>query len=264
MIFLYQLFEKNYTYSSINTARSSLSAFVQLDTKDKIGTHPKVVRLLKGMFNSRPPTPRYSETWDVAIVLRVLRSWSPRHKLTLKQLTLKLCMLLALLIAPRSQTLKAMTISGLKLNKKQASFKLSQLLKTSRQGKKVGKLLEIEAYPADRRLCPVYYIQEYINRTQDIRKDEDQFFLSYVRDHKAVNTTTIARWIRNVLAQSGVGSQYTAHSVRAASTSAAHMAQVPVEEILSCAGWSSTGTFDRFYRKSITKPSYQKAIMETI
>ena len=39
------------------------------------------------------------------------------------------------------------------------------------------------------------------------------------------------------------------HSTRAAATSKAKAACVPIQEILNTAGWSSSKTFDRFYNK---------------
>ena len=259
--FLYSLHKKEKSYSCINVARSSLSAFVVLDTKEKIGTHPLVVRFMKGLFNLNPPKPRYTATWDVGEVLNLLRSWCPRQKLTLRLLTLKLCMLLALLIAPRSQTLKALKLSGMTLTQSRATFAIDSLLKTNRQGKRVGKLIEVQAYPPDRRLCPIFLLKEYVERTKDLRGQEDQLFISFRQKYGPVSTDTLARWVRCVLELAGVDSQFKAHSVRAASTSAASKAQVPIHEIMDKAGWTNAGTFRKFYKKDIVVNTYQEAIL---
>ena len=37
-----------------------------------VGTHPLVVRLLKGIFNKRPPVPRYTGSWEVTPVVESL------------------------------------------------------------------------------------------------------------------------------------------------------------------------------------------------
>jgi hypothetical protein len=44
----------------------------------------------------QPTLPRYTHTWDVEKVLSVLRKISPVKHLSLKDLTMKLCMLIAL------------------------------------------------------------------------------------------------------------------------------------------------------------------------
>ena len=59
--FLTELYEKGLTYSAINTARSALSSFVQLDDGSGVGTNPLISRLVKGVFQSRAPKPKYTE-----------------------------------------------------------------------------------------------------------------------------------------------------------------------------------------------------------
>lgn len=54
------------------------------------------------------------------------------------------------------------------------------------------------------------------------------------------------------MAKAGIDtSVYKAHSTRAAVTSTAKGKQVPMDTILSTAGWSSESTFARFYDKPI-------------
>ncbi len=48
-------------------------------------------------FNYRKPTPRYQETWDVTPVLTYIATLYPLQSLSLKHLTLKLAILLALM-----------------------------------------------------------------------------------------------------------------------------------------------------------------------
>ena len=105
--FLRELFDGlGLGYSAINTARSALASIVTLkDTMHTLGSHPLISRFMKGIFNLRPPRPRYRGIWDVKVVLDHLRKLSPANGLSLKQLTQKLVMLLALVSAQRVQTL---------------------------------------------------------------------------------------------------------------------------------------------------------------
>ena len=66
------------------------------------------MQFLKGVFNLRPPVPRYKEVWDVSIALRFLKT--PISSLSLKNLSLKLVMLLSLVTAERGQTLHLLDI----------------------------------------------------------------------------------------------------------------------------------------------------------
>ena len=78
------------SYSAINTARSALSSYIILPDGTSLGQHRLVSRLLKDIFQTKPPLPRYSETWDVSIVLHYFQGLSAVGTLSLKELTLEL------------------------------------------------------------------------------------------------------------------------------------------------------------------------------
>ena len=65
-----------------------------------------VVRLLKGMFNTRPPVPRYNGAWDVTPVVQSLRGSS--EGLTTLQLSKKVVTLMVLSNADRCSDLAAL------------------------------------------------------------------------------------------------------------------------------------------------------------
>jgi hypothetical protein len=66
-----------------------------------------VTRLMRGIYNSRPPKPT---TWDVNKVVRYLAELGPNNTLALKHLSAKLAMLMALIQASRSSELAAWTL----------------------------------------------------------------------------------------------------------------------------------------------------------
>ena len=59
------------------------------------GSHRLVCRFMEGVFETKPSLPRYTETWDVNIMINYLASLGPPKELTLKVLTYKVVMLLA-------------------------------------------------------------------------------------------------------------------------------------------------------------------------
>lgn len=63
--FLSQSFVAGKSYTTINTYRSALSSTLYPFNNFAIGTYPLIVRLVKGVYNERPPAPHYSTTWDV-------------------------------------------------------------------------------------------------------------------------------------------------------------------------------------------------------
>lgn len=178
-------------------------------------------------------------------------TWTFGVELSLRDMSWKLTMLLALLSGQRVQTLKALTLTSMTLTANKCVFTIDTPLKTTRPGKHLGRL-EFLAYEPDRNLCVVQHLQDYIGRTSHLRGEADQLLIGYQKPHKPVSTNTIARWLKNVMAKAGIDtSVYKAHSTRAAVTSAAKGKQVPIDTILSTAGWSSESTFARFYDKPI-------------
>ena len=101
--FLMELFKKGCGYSSINSARSAVSA-ITMDMTETLGQSPLISKFMRGVFNSRPQLPRYAATWDVNIVLQFLKNWAPARSLALKQLSLKTALWLLLLSSQRGQT----------------------------------------------------------------------------------------------------------------------------------------------------------------
>ena len=91
---------------------------------------------MKGVFEKKPALPRYKNTWDVNIVLKELETWIPTEKLTLKELTYKLCILIALLSGQRCQTIQALQITpdAMQLTDSKCTFHVNSLLKHSRRG----------------------------------------------------------------------------------------------------------------------------------
>ncbi len=251
----------------MNTARCALSTLIILPNGHTVGTHPLVSRFIKGVFALRPPKPRYSEVWDVRIVLNYLRSLSPMKLLGLRDLTLKLCMLIALTSAQRCQTLHLLDIRNMQITKNKITFYVDKLLKQSRPGHH-GLALEFTAYPPDRRLCVYRLITLYLERTKLLRKNakETRFFISYRKPHRRVTKDTIARWLKAIMGKAGIDiSKFKAHSVRAAATSTADARDVPVTEIMRTAGWSREKTFRQFYKKPILQESkFAKNILESV
>ena len=134
-----------------------------------VGSHPLVTRLLKGVYNLRTPSPRYSSTWDITKVTSYLKTLFPLDQLSLKSLTLKTVMLCALSSALREQTLCVLDIKFLNKSGNSLSFTVCERLKTSRPGKSTRKV-EFLSLLEDNSLCPVATLTEYLSRTEGLRK----------------------------------------------------------------------------------------------
>ena len=172
-----------------------------------------------------------------------IRSWGPTAGLPLKTLTLKLAMLLALANASRSSEPHALDTKRMTWSAEGVTFSLATLTKTSGSGK--SKALFYQKLDLDRELCPVSVIKEYLKRTCDVRKD-DNLFLSYVKPYGPVKPCSIARWLKVILQDAGLG-VFRAHSTRGAAVTAAFAQGMSVSDILAVADWSFDSTFKKFY-----------------
>ena len=240
--FLTNMFTSGESYSAINSARSALSAILCNDNGLTIGKFNSVKRFMKGVFERRPPTPRYDSIWDANLVLDFLKTFPDFSELSLRMLTYKLIMLLALASAQRAQTLHAIDISCIKFYDGLVEIPIYSLLKqTTVRNRKFS--MKLKAYH-DRSLCAVSALRCYLERTKTIRKNEKQLFISFLKPHKKVAKATISRWLKKVLADAGIDvSKFRAHSTRAASVSKFKKDNVNINDILKTAGWSNDKTF---------------------
>ena len=108
--FLTSLFNDGLKYNSINSYRSALSGTLVPIQGFKVGEHPMVSRLLKGVFNLRPPEKKLFPTWEVEKALEHIKGWGLPEELDLAQLTRKTIFLLALVSSKRVKALSNLSM----------------------------------------------------------------------------------------------------------------------------------------------------------
>ena len=234
--FLAELHKEGYQSSSLNSFRSAISSAHDQVDGISIGKHPMICRVLKGAFNARPPLPRYTLTWSVETVLHYLESIGPSTSLSLKLLTFKLTMLLALTRPSRSADLASLQLDHRQFNPEGVVFLPAALAKQSGQGKPLKEFF-FPSFPHNSELCPVETLRRYEAVTLPLRPhNTNRLFIALVKPHKSVTSATIARWLREVLRLSGIDvSIFSGHSVRGASTSAAAGVGITTNDILKAA-----------------------------
>lgn len=216
--------------------------------------------LLKGVFNERPPLPRYSTTWDVQVVLNYLESLGNNSGLSLKNLTWKTVMLLALVRPSRSADLSNLDLSKRSYKSDGVEFQPSTLAKQSRQGKQIQSFF-FPSLLANPLLCPVQALRAYEQLTESVRSSS-RLFLATIKPHNPVSSSTIARWLKTTLSTAGIDTTiFSAHSVRGASTSKAANMGITTNDILKAANWSSESVFQKFYHKPTEQSTYGKAVL---
>ena len=246
--FIAYQFHQGKQYRSLNCYRSALSSVLAPIEGFDIGRHPLVCRILKGAFQLRPPKAKYTTFWSVEQVLSHLASWGDNQSLPLQKLTLKLAMLLALCSASRTSDLTKLSIGHRFFCNGKVIFYPTGLAKQSSPDN-LPTPIEFRAFP-DNLLCPVQCLQRYeaITTSFRVKSEQQQLFLSLKKPHSPVVSSSIARWLKSVLTSSGVDTSiFSAHSTRGASTSAASLAGVTTQQILSTADWSIAKVFKKFY-----------------
>ncbi len=259
--FLLECFNTGLAYSTLNTIRSALSTLILMDGVP-VGQHPLVSRFMRAVFNKRPTKPKITAIWDVNKVLDYLAKIGPAKTIPIALLTKKLVALMAVLSGVRGQNLFLLNALNMTLDCDFVTFQINGLTKTARPGRPIPDL-HFVAYPQNRRLCVVYYLRVYLQRTLHVRWTPSLFMTYGNNVGHAASRDTVRRWIRDVLVEAGIDMGiFTPHSTRSASTSAAATC-VSLSTILRTAGWYSSSTFQRHYKKPILKTcAFQEGLLK--
>ena len=268
--YLAAIFDEGREHSTINGARSAISAYhVHVDNKP-VGEHPLICALVKGVSNIRPPKPRYCSTWDINTVLRHIISMGQNTDLNHRDLSLKTVLLLAISSAHRGKELHLLTVNLINVHHKHTTFQFYKKHKKTKPGEK-PKPSTFHGSPGNPLLCPCRTINDYISRSREWRIRDDssklfhpaQLFLSSREPHQAVCKPTIAKWMVDMIRRAGVDvSTYTSHSTRGASTSKAASLGLPIDIIVKQGNWSDKSVFEKFYYKPIEEES--RRFQETV
>ena len=271
--FLAELFKDGYRYRSLKSYRSAISALHSKVDGYLVGQHRLITRMLRGAFNQRPPVVKYSTFWEVGVVLSYLKRLGKNDTLSLRLLTLKSVMLLALTRPARSVDLSKLDICAHSFKEAGVTFKAQHLSKQSRPSKPLADFF-YPRYPEDQTICPVTTLQAYEARIKEFRawsseNKKSLLFLSWIGKYDPVTSSTIARWLKTCLAEAGIDTSiFKAHSVKGASSSTAAAAGVTTADILNTADWSSATTFQKFYfrqtKESVDKSSFGTAVLSSI
>ena len=203
--FLHSLVKRGLSYSALNTARSAVSNIDMSDndapSHTPVGKHFLVCHYLRGVFNKLKPMPKYNNIWSVDTVLDYLSLFWPLREINLKELTLKLVMLIALTTGQRYHTLPFLDTSEQYMQKNDTcfNFALTEHIKQDKHGKVFGNV-RLYKYPV-RELCVYETLDYYLQATGKLR-NSSKLLVLYIKPYKAVTSSTIGRWIKNFVGTS--------------------------------------------------------------
>lgn len=128
-----------------------------------VGEHPLVRKLLRDIRLSVPPEPKYTSLWDVNKDLSLFQSWPHNKYLPMKQLSVKLAMLLCLLSCRRVSDFWALDITGRVFTPEGVLFHISRRTKYN------STTVSYSALQENPKLCIVGTIKAYEIMTEELR-----------------------------------------------------------------------------------------------
>ena len=90
----------------------------------------------------------------------------------------------------------------------------------------------------------------YLAETSSVRGDISALFITSRKPFRPVSRATISRWVKIAMQYAGIDvNLFAPGSTRGASSTKAALTGVPVEEIMSKAGWANESTFLKWYKR---------------
>ena len=159
-------FTEGKEYLIIKVYRSAVSVTLPRLEGINAGQHRLVCHDMRRIVQKKPPLPRHSSSWDVSKALAHITSLGDNAILSLKQLSEKLVVLLALTSAERGSELAAHDLRFRKYHLEEIDFNLPELTRSVH----VGKHLFVHAsFPQDKILCPCECLRAYEAHTATLR-----------------------------------------------------------------------------------------------
>lgn len=237
-----------------------------------VGSHTLVSRFLKGVRRLRPPRRNPLPSWDLSLVLAMLRQppFEPLETAELSLISMKTAFLLAMASAKRVGELHAFSVSPdcLQWHPEGTGVTLwpnPSFLPKCIPLTYVNQPLTLMAFsspdpgagPANM-LCPVRALRLYIDKTADFRLS-DALFVCYGGSRRGgrVSKQRLSKWIVSAITlaysvnASTAPSRVRCHSTRSVAASWAALKGVPLVDVCSAASWSSACTFTRFYSVNV-------------
>ena len=153
-----------------------------------------------------------------------------------------------MLSGQRLSTIFHFTVDRMTLSDISCSFSPVNVLKHSRQGKKLYVYV-FNKYPIDK-LCVIQCLVEYLKRRNNRVDREQKLFITYGKPFKAASQDSMSRWIKDIFSKLKIFN-FSPHSTRAASTSKAKVTGIAIDDILAKGCWSNADNFFNYYDKKI-------------
>ena len=139
------------------------------------------------------------------------------------------------------QTFSLIKTDLIRFSENSAEIKEETLIETSRVGT-CQPYIMLPYFNDKLQLCVAKNLKHNLRVTKALRKETNckKLFLATRKPYKAVDSQTLSRWTKSVLYQCRIDKEFTAHSVRHATTSTAFKKSIDLHIIRSTVGWSTS------------------------
>ena len=256
--------ERNLGQSAVCSYRSAVAKIHDDVAGVSVGHSSSISNLVKGVGNLFPERrarkPRYDSTWEAGPVLDHLATLHPPESLTLHQLSYKTLALTCLATISRMSTLKALSRSFSWMKNPLEPGPEQLFIHFSPAGReKCGSRegIFVASLPDTQTLDPVFYLEAYKARTEELLTDIDSLWRSSQAPFPAAAIQTISGWMKKAMTEGKVDTAiFKVHSSRSAGVLMATKNNVSLDNVLSRAGWAVdkdgySKTFAIFYDKPV-------------
>ena len=265
--FLISLFDKKRALSTIRGYRSAIAAVHSgFSDGSGISSSPYLSKLLRSFFLKRPPMTKLVPAWSLPRVLEALARppFEPMATSSLHHLSMKTAFLIAIASGQRRSALHALCLTpghirwerrGVRLIPRAKYIAKNQTASSGPVEIFISPLSELSSIVEDKVWCPIRALKWYLDRTKNLRKD-DQLFIITREPYTPASQDSISRWIVEAIQAAGTeallpGATPRAHDTRGISASWALFQGVPLAEIQKAAYWRSSNSFISHYLRDI-------------
>ena len=122
-------------HGTIHTARHALSIILPCGDGHTVGKHQLIHWFIGSVYERNPPKPKYNR-----LVFNLFEAWLDNRQLSLKMLSYKVAILLSFVTGHKGQTIVALSLDRLEIERVEAVFYFKTLLKSNRTGDSLSSL----------------------------------------------------------------------------------------------------------------------------
>ena len=236
-------------YSSLAVARSALASTLGIISGIKLAEISELKFVLRGKFKLDPPKPRYDKIYEIDIIKEYIKKNLSRNQdLDILELSKKTVVLLAAEGIMRSSDLFRISKRSIEFDEIGVKFVVISPKEKSIQ--RPHRFVKIKK-DSDPDICPVRALQEYLRRRNWITfKESERVWLNIKYPFSPCSKDVIAKWIKELIHQSGVTTEFKAHSIRSAAATALVKKGESIERVMERGNWTSRSVFSKFYDRS--------------